>query len=47
MDSLYGNAIAFSKGSEYVDIVNAALATLQANGTLDQLIEKWFSSAVN
>ncbi len=44
MDSFYGNAIAFAKGSEYVDIFNAALVTLQENGTLDQLIAKWFTT---
>lgn len=42
-DSLYGNAIAFSEGSEYVEIFNEALLTLQENGTLDELIEKWFN----
>ncbi len=42
LDQLYGNAIAFAKGSEYVEIFNAALAVLQENGTLQQLIDKWF-----
>ncbi|MBI9009358.1 MAG: amino acid ABC transporter substrate-binding protein [Tenericutes bacterium] len=42
LDSLYGNAIAFSMGSEWVDVFNTALATLKENGTLATLIEKWF-----
>lgn len=42
LDQLYGNAIAFTKGSAYVDVFNTALETLKANGTLTQLIEKWF-----
>lgn len=42
MDEVYGNAIAFAKGSEYKELFDAALVTLIANGTLDQLIEKWF-----
>lgn len=41
-DQLYGNAIAFAEGSEYQEIFNQALETLQENGTLDALIEKWF-----
>lgn len=43
LDSLNGNAIAFTKGSEYVDIFNEALQTLKDNGTLDDLIAKWFN----
>lgn len=37
-----GTAIAFPKGSEWVDKVNTALAALDANGTLAQLDAKWF-----
>lgn len=44
LDTLYGNAIAFAKGSEYKEVFNLALAVLIENGTLDQLIEKWFNS---
>lgn len=42
-DSLTGNAIAFTKGSEYVDQFNEALATLIANGTVQNLVDKWFN----
>jgi len=42
LDQLYGNAIAFAKGSGYVDIFNNALEVLKDNGTLDYLIAKWF-----
>lgn len=42
LDNLTGNAIAFTKDSEYVDQFNEALVTLEENGTLDELIEKWF-----
>jgi len=42
LDQLYGNAIAFAKGSGYVDIFNNALEVLKDNGTLDSLIAKWF-----
>jgi polar amino acid transport system substrate-binding protein len=42
LDDVLGTAIAFSKGSEYTAMFNEALATLQENGTLDQLIAKWF-----
>ncbi|KAK9659808.1 Bacterial extracellular solute-binding protein, family 3, partial [Popillia japonica] len=34
-------AIAFVKGFEYVDEFNAALATLEEDGTLDELYQKW------
>ncbi|MBN2540433.1 MAG: transporter substrate-binding domain-containing protein [Bacilli bacterium] len=44
-DSFYGNAIAFAKDSEYVDLFNQALATLQENGTVAALIDKWFTTA--
>jgi len=37
-----GNAIAFAKGSKYLEEVNAALAVLRENGELDRLIAKWF-----
>ncbi|AIO19061.1 Arginine-binding extracellular protein ArtP precursor [Candidatus Izimaplasma bacterium HR1] len=42
LDDVTGNAIAFSKDSEYVDLFNTALQVLKDNGVLDQLIEKWF-----
>ena len=35
----------FPKGSDLVGPINAALAELRANGTLDQLAEKYFSDA--
>ncbi|MBN2605581.1 MAG: transporter substrate-binding domain-containing protein [Bacilli bacterium] len=41
-DSLTGNAIAFTKGSEYVEQFNTALETLIANGTIQDLVDKWF-----
>ncbi len=43
LDSLTGNAIAFTKDSEYVEKFNEALIVLSENGTLDALIEKWFN----
>lgn len=42
LDDESGNAIAFQKDSEYVELFNEALQTLKENGTLDALIEKWF-----
>lgn len=42
-DSVSGNAIAFSQDSEYVEQFNAALLVLIENGTLDELITKWFN----
>lgn len=42
LDTLYGNAIAFTKGSEYKAIFDEALVTLSENGVLDNLIAKWF-----
>lgn len=42
LDDVMGTAIAFAKGSEYTTLFNEALATLKENGTLDQLITKWF-----
>lgn len=44
LDDVSGNAIAFSKDSEYVESFNNALQTLKDNGTLDELIEKWFNN---
>ena len=41
-EMLYGNAIAFSKGSQYKAIFDDALEVIKANGTLDELIAKWF-----
>lgn len=43
LDDVSGNAIAFTKDSEYVAIFNEALQTLQENGTLQELIDKWFN----
>ena len=43
LDDTSGNAIAFAKDSEYTAIFNEALETLKENGTLDDLIEKWFN----
>jgi len=34
-------AIAFTKGFKYVDLFNAALDELEANGTMDELASKW------
>lgn len=44
LDDESGNAIAFAKDSEYVELFNEALQTLKDNGTLDALIEKWFNN---
>jgi polar amino acid transport system substrate-binding protein len=41
-DAISGNAIAFTEGSEYVAEFNAALQVLTENGTLADLIAKWF-----
>lgn len=38
-----GNAIMFKKGSSLTEEFNSALAELKENGTLDKLIEKYFS----
>ena len=43
LDDTSGNAIAFSKGSEYTVIFNEALKTLIENGTVEELISKWFN----
>lgn len=42
LDDVNGNAIAFSKNSEYKALLDEALITLQENGTVDTLIAKWF-----
>ncbi|QVK17421.1 transporter substrate-binding domain-containing protein [Mycoplasmatota bacterium] len=42
LDSKYGNAIAFTKGSEYVEEFNKAIVKLQENGKIDELVKKWF-----
>lgn len=42
LDGKAGTALAFPKGSEWVAKVNAALATLEANGTLAEIDAKWF-----
>lgn len=42
LGNMYGSAIAFTKGSEYVDQFNVALAKLKESGELDALIDKWF-----
>jgi polar amino acid transport system substrate-binding protein len=34
----------FPKGSELTSAVNAALAAMDADGTLDALFDKWFST---
>jgi polar amino acid transport system substrate-binding protein len=34
----------FPQGSELVEPINAALAELDANGTLDELFDKWFAT---
>ena len=34
-------ALAFTKGFKYVDLFNAALEELEANGTMDELANKW------
>lgn len=38
-----GMAVAFPKGSELVAEINEALATLEENGTIEELKEKWLS----
>ena len=43
LDDIYGSAIAFPKGSVNVSLVNEALQTLKDNGTLAELIAKWFN----
>lgn len=34
----------FPKGSDLVDLVNEALAEMEADGTLDELFDKWFAT---
>jgi polar amino acid transport system substrate-binding protein len=45
-DSLSSDQLGFifPQGSDLVEPVNAALAEMKANGTLDTLAEKYFSS---
>jgi polar amino acid transport system substrate-binding protein len=43
LDDTSGNAIAFAKDSEYTALFNEALATLIENGTVQDLIDKWFN----
>jgi polar amino acid transport system substrate-binding protein len=43
LDDSAGNAIAFTRDSEYVDVFNDALQTLIENGSVDDLINKWFN----
>ncbi len=43
LDDTTGNAIAFAKDSEYTELFNDALKTLIENGTVDELINKWFN----
>ena len=42
LDDTVGNAIAVTKGSPYLEEINAALVTLEENGTIAALITKWF-----
>lgn len=44
LDGKAGTAIAFPKGSEWVEKVNIALATLEANGKLAEIDAKWFAA---
>ncbi|MHB8779738.1 MAG: transporter substrate-binding domain-containing protein, partial [Anaerolineales bacterium] len=32
----------FKQGSDLIDPINAALASMKADGTLDALYQKWF-----
>ena len=43
LDDVLGSAIAFAKDSEYTAQFNTALQTLKDNGTLQDLIDKWFN----
>lgn len=43
LDDVLGSAIAFAKDSEYTAQFNVALQTLKDNGTLQDLIDKWFN----
>ncbi|PAT01917.1 hypothetical protein CI105_03405 [Candidatus Izimaplasma bacterium ZiA1] len=42
-EATLGNAIALGKNSIYKDEINKALATLNENGTITLLINKWFN----
>ncbi|HSM71080.1 MAG TPA: transporter substrate-binding domain-containing protein [Anaerolineales bacterium] len=35
---------AFPKGSDLVDPINQAIAAMKADGTLDAIYDKWFST---
>lgn len=43
LDQDGGTAVALPKGSEWTEKVNAALAQLKEDGTLAELISKWFT----
>jgi len=43
LDNEGGTAIALPKGSEWTEKVNAALAQLKEEGTLEELDAKWFT----
>lgn len=43
LDDVTGNAIAFTKGSQYVEILNEALQVLKDNGKYEELVNKWFN----
>ncbi len=44
---MYGNAIAFSKDSPWLEPFNEALAALESDGTLAELVSKWFEPTSN
>jgi ABC-type amino acid transport substrate-binding protein len=37
-----GSAVAFPKGSPYVEEFNKVIKKMQENGEMDKLIKKWF-----
>lgn len=41
-DEVNGSAIAFPKGSPHVEEFNKVIKTMQENGEMDKLINKWF-----
>ncbi|KUP08123.1 ABC transporter substrate-binding protein [Bacillus coahuilensis p1.1.43] len=41
---LAGSAIAFPKGSELVEDFNKVLAEMKEDGTMDELVKKWFEN---
>jgi len=43
LDDVLGSAIAFAKDSEYTAQFNTALAAMEADGSLQTLIDKWFN----